>query len=142
MLNKTISLFLIIIAIAKIVIWLIYVNPISRGSMIIIFLMLLVLNIKNKFTWLLGLLIFLTAALFNEETLKYIDIVHVNIFNYTKSLFFQYPFRTSKLLATILFLIQTFIYIVLFFMFLTRYYRVKYGINKAPKKWSFWNRIF
>lgn len=138
--NKILIVFLSILFVIKIVIWQIDNLPIERGSMLIIILLIFVLAIQNKVSWFLGMIIFIFSFTFNERLLIYLKpLINKNIFCITDSLV---NFNTDHNLRIITELIPPFLFVTLFLLFSTRYYRVKYSVSQKPKEWTFWNRIW
>ncbi len=138
--NKILLVLLSILFVANIIIWKISGLPIGIASMAIIILLIMILSIKNKVTWFFGVITFFIGFTFNENMIPYLrPFIKTNIFRITKSL--AHLGRDHNLIVASK-LIPPTLYLILFFLFLTRYYRVDYGINKKPSEWTFWNRIF
>lgn len=138
--NKILIFLLGILFIANIVIWQVSNLPIGIATMGIIVLLIIILSVQSRFTWYLGIIIFFIGFTFNESMIPHLrPVIKTNIFRITKS--FAHLGRDHNLIVASK-LIPPTLYIVLFFIFLTRYYRVKYRVSKQPKVWTFWNRIF
>jgi len=128
MMNRIISIFLIIIFVAKIIIWLTYNAPISRVSMVLIIVLLLVLNIKTKWMWCLGLIIFICGLFSDFLGLSYAG---VNPFYLTESILNPFQLKTNDIVFKIVRMLPFILYIVLIVAFLTKRYRIMYGIQKG-----------
>jgi hypothetical protein len=127
MMNRIISIFLIIIFFTKIIIWLTYDAPIGRLSMVLIIVLLAILNIKTRLMWGFGLLVFV-CGLFCD----FLKLSHAGVspFYFTESILNPFELKTNDIVYRVIRMLPFILYIILIITFLTKKHRIMYGIQK------------
>jgi hypothetical protein len=97
--------------------------------MILIIILLTILNIKIKIMWYLGLIVFLCGLFCDFLKLNYAGI---SPFYFTESILNPFQLKTNNSAYRVIRMLPFILYIILFITFLTKKYRILYGIFPLP----------
>ena len=132
MTTKILTFILTLSFILKIIFWLFTDYPISRSSMLVIGLLILILNVKTKLVWSFGLLFFacVIASIFLNLNISPANAYGSNPFLFLDSILHSLHLRTNKTWNILLGIFPLLLYIFLLVVFLTPKFRRKYFAEK------------
>jgi uncharacterized membrane protein HdeD (DUF308 family) len=135
MTTKILTFILTLSFILKIIIWLLTDYPISRSSMLVIGLLMVILNIKNKLTWSFGLLFLVSAiaSIFLNFNVAPSNAWGINPFLFLDSILHSLHLKTNKIWNILLGIIPLLLYIFLLITFITPKFRRKYLTEKVAE---------
>lgn len=133
MTTKILTFFLSIVICVKIILWLLKDVPMNRSSVLVIIILIVILNIKNRFVWIFGL-VFIIAAIssdFLNLNLGASDAWQINPFYFLDSIRNFLKLKTNNPWYYFIGIFPFFFYIFLLTAFITRKFRRKYFEEKT-----------
>uniref|UniRef100_UPI004049308B hypothetical protein n=1 Tax=Flavobacterium sp. TaxID=239 RepID=UPI004049308B len=138
MTTKILTFILTLSFILKIIIWLLTDGPISRSSMLVIGLLMVILNVKNKLTWSFALIFLVSAiaSIFLNFNVAPSNAWVINPFLFLDSILHSLDslhLKTNKIWNGFLGIIPLLLYIFLLIKFITPKFRKKYFTEKIAE---------
>ncbi len=116
----------------KIILWFVTDAQISRSSLLVLTLLIILLNVKNRFTWVFAILFFIVSVVLIFTDFSFSQS-GPNPFLFLESIIYSLHLETNRTIYLILQIFPLVLYLFLFIVFLFPSFRKRY-LEKTARK--------